>query len=159
MIRKAVLALCIAAPLVAAYATERWVARDAGRKTLIRRLGWWPVPLLALVLFFLGASQAEAVAVARAIPLAGDVAAVFLLFFVGAVLLGFGAGRLLRLPAAQARTLMFSFATRNSFVVLPLALALPPEWGAAAMVIVLQSVVELFGVLVLLWLLARHRTG
>ncbi len=145
--------LVIAVPLVAAYLTERWVARDVERRALIGRLGWWPVPLLALVLFFIGASQVEAVE--RALPLAGDVSAVFLLFFTGAVLLGLGAGRLLRLPVTQVRTLVFSFATRNSFVVLPLALALPAEWAAAAVVIVLQSVVELLGVLVLLWLVPR----
>lgn len=147
--------LVIAVPLLAAYATERWVARDAGRAVLTGRLAWWPIPLLSLVLFFVGASQVEAVE--RALPLAGDVSAVFVLFFAAAVFIGFGAGRLFRLPAAHVRTLVFSFATRNSFVVLPLALALPAEWAAAAVVIVLQSVVELLGVLVLLWLLPSIR--
>ena len=45
---------------------------------------------------------------------------------------------------------MFSLGTRNSFVVLPLALALPPEWRLAIVVIVFQSLVELLGVLVYL---------
>lgn len=150
----AVFLLVIALPLAAAYATERWVARGAGRgEALVWRLGWLPVPLLALVLFFIGASQVEAVE--AALPLVGDVSAVFVLFFIGAVLLGIAGGRVFRLPVAEMRTLVFSFATRNSFVVLPLALALPAEWAAAAVVIVLQSVVELLGVLVLLWLVPR----
>ncbi|AHB48692.1 bile acid:sodium symporter [Hyphomicrobium nitrativorans NL23] len=149
----AVFLLVITMPLAGAYATERWAGRGTGRAALIGRLGWLPVPLLALVLFLIGASQVETVE--ASLPLAGDVAAVFVLFFAGAVLVGIGAGRLFRLPLAEARTLVFSFATRNSFVVLPLALALPAEWAAAAVVIVLQSVVELFGVLVLLWLAPR----
>ena len=145
--------LVIALPLIAAYATERWAGRGAGREALIGRLGSLPVPLLGVVLFLIGASQVEAVE--RALPLAADVAAVFVLFFAGAVALGIGTWRLFRFPVEQGRTLVFSFATRNSFVVLPLALALPAEWAAAAVVIVLQSVVELLGVLVLLWLAPR----
>ena len=43
----------------------------------------------------------------------------------------------------------FSSATRNSLVVLPLALALPPEWATiAAAVIVTQTMVELAGELI-----------
>lgn len=60
------------------------------------------------------------------------------------------------LPVRQARTLLFSFATRNSFVVLPFALALPAAWDVAALVIVFQSLIELFGVLVLLCLVPRR---
>lgn len=41
--------------------------------------------------------------------------------------------------------LTFSFGTRNSFVVLPIALALPEAWQTAVVVIVFQSLVELFG--------------
>ena len=46
--------------------------------------------------------------------------------------------------------------TRNSFVVLPFALALPVHQQAAAVVIVLQSLVELLGMLVLLALVRRR---
>ena len=49
--------------------------------------------------------------------------------------------------------------TRNSFVVLPLALSLPAGWELAALVIVLQSLVELFGMLFYLWWLPRLRLG
>jgi ACR3 family arsenite transporter len=41
--------------------------------------------------------------------------------------------------------LIFSLGTRNSFVMLPLALSLPGAWSAAVVVIVFQSLVELFG--------------
>jgi ACR3 family arsenite efflux pump ArsB len=52
------------------------------------------------------------------------------------------------------RTLAFSLGTRNSFVVLPFALALPPGWEAAVL-IVLQSLVELLGMVLCLWALPR----
>ena len=59
--------------------------------------------------------------------------------------------RLFGLAPAHGRVLAFSFGTRNSFVVLPLALALPPSFEQTAVVIVFQSLVELFGMIVYLW--------
>jgi ACR3 family arsenite transporter len=143
----------IIAPLALAYLTERRVERDPARSALIARLGWLPVPLLALVVLLIAGSQVEAVR--GALPLMGDVLAPFLLFLAAAAALGVGLGRLFALPVVQARTLVFSFSTRNSFVVLPFALALPAGWEAAAIVIVFQSLVELFGMLLFLWLVPR----
>lgn len=40
--------------------------------------------------------------------------------------------------------------TRNSFVVLPFVIALPAGWKPAAAVIVAQSLVELFGMMIYL---------
>jgi ACR3 family arsenite transporter len=54
------------------------------------------------------------------------------------------------------RTLAFSLGTRNSFVVLPFALALPAGWETTVVVIVFQSLVELFGMVFYLWWLPRH---
>ncbi|TVP93698.1 MAG: arsenic resistance protein, partial [Pseudomonadaceae bacterium] len=54
------------------------------------------------------------------------------------------------------RTLAFSLGTRNSFVVLPLALSLPSGWELVAVVIVMQSLVELFGMLLYLHWLPRR---
>ena len=44
-----------------------------------------------------------------------------------------------KLPVAVGRTLAFSLGTRNSFVVLPLASALPAGWEAVAVVVLLIS--------------------
>ncbi|WP_217632628.1 hypothetical protein [Marinobacter sp. AC-23] len=55
--------------------------------------------------------------------------------------------RLFRLPVKSARTIIFSLGTRNSFVALPLALALPEVWGTTVIVIVVQSLVELLGMM------------
>jgi ACR3 family arsenite transporter len=147
----------ILTPLGLAYAAERWAMRDHRRQQLIQRLGWLPVPLLALVLFLVAASQVEAVMQAR--HLASDLLVIFTLFLLGACMCGVLLARLFRLPQAEGRTLLFSFATRNSFVVLPLALALPATWQAAAVVIVYQSMVELFSMLLLLFLFSKQKTA
>lgn len=145
--------IVIIAPLTLAWLTERWAGRHAAGSATIARLAWLPVPLLALVLFLIAGSQVETVR--HALPRVGDVLAAFIAFLLGATLCGLMLARLFRLPVAQGRTVLFSLTTRNSFVVLPLALALPAAWQTAAIVIVLQSLVELFGMLILLWLVPK----
>ena len=55
------------------------------------------------------------------------------------------------LSPVQGRTLAFSMGTRNSFIVLPFALSLPAGWEIAAIVVVIQSLTELFGKVFCLW--------
>jgi ACR3 family arsenite efflux pump ArsB len=55
------------------------------------------------------------------------------------------------LGVKEQRTVIFSAGTGNSFVVLPLALALPAGWELTAAVIVLQSLVELGALVGYLW--------
>lgn len=143
----------IVLPLIAAWLTERWAARAPRAQTLVRRFGWLPVPLLSLVVFLVAASQVQAVL--GALPMLHQVLGVFVAFLVSAALIGLLLGRLLRLPAGSSRALIFSLGTRNSFVVLPLALALAPPWQAAVIVVVFQSLVELFGMLAYLALVPR----
>ncbi|MFE3835603.1 arsenic resistance protein [Pseudogemmobacter sonorensis] len=151
----------MALPLALAFATEKWAARAARGAALVARIGWAPVPLLALVLFLIAASQVEPGR--GALPVLWRILPACLAFLAGAVLIGVGIGRGLGLPVAQARVLVFTFATRNSFVVLPFALALPPGWEAAAVTVIFQSLIELFAMLALLWLVPRwllpDRTG
>lgn len=47
--------------------------------------------------------------------------------------------------------LAFRFGTRNSFVILPLALALPNGYELTVVVIVFQSLIELFGMMWFVW--------
>ena len=138
----------IVAPLVAAWVLERWAEARPGRKAVIERLGLFPVPLLALVVFLIAASQVQTVT--DSLPVLSQVAGVFVGFLVLALIAGLGLTKALSLPARSGRALVFSLGTRNSFVVLPLALALSPEWRLAIVVIVFQSLVELLGVLIYL---------
>lgn len=149
----AVFVALIVLPLLAAGLTEKWAERSSDGPALIARIGWFSVPLLAIVVFMIAASQVQAVK--GALPVLGDVAGVFIAFLAMAALIGMGLGRLLRLPVAACRAVIFSLGTRNSFVVLPLALALAPQWQTATVVIVFQSLVELLGMVVYLWLVPR----
>jgi ACR3 family arsenite transporter len=109
------------------------------------------VPLMVAVLLTVVASQTP-----RA--LAGGTALLALIpayvaFLVLAVAAGVGVSRLARLEAPEARAVTFSGATRNSLVVLPLALALPFPLAPAA--VVTQTLVELVGMVVLVRVLPR----
>ncbi|MCA1777757.1 MAG: arsenic resistance protein, partial [Loktanella sp.] len=140
-------------PLLAAWVVERWVARSRPRVRVIETLAWMPVPLLALVVFLIAASQSQTVF--GSLPLLIAATPVFIAFLLASVGLGLLISRAAGFDLGRARALILSFATRNSFVMLPLALALPSEWQGATVVIVHQSLVELLGVLALLWLLPR----
>lgn len=146
-------AALVLAPLALAVMLERAAARSPRWQALRGWLAWWPVPLLALVVGLIACAQVEVVrqswsAVAATLPL-------FVLYLAVALGLAWALARWHRLPPDQARTLAFSLGTRNSFVVLPLALALPPGWELAAVVIVAQSLVELLGMLVYVALVPR----
>lgn len=148
-----VFATLIVLPLLAAWLTERWAERRPQRADIVARLGRLPVPLLALVVFLIAAAQINAVL--GALPVLGHVLGVFIGYLIAAAGIGIITARLFALPVAAARTLIFSVGTRNSFVVLPLALALSAQWQTAVVVIVFQSLVELFGMVGYLWAVPR----
>lgn len=143
----------IVAPLLAAWLTERWAERRPRGEAMVERIGGLPVPLLGVVVFLIAGSQLQAVS--GALPVLGQVTGVFIAFLIAAALIGLALARVLHLPAGSGRALVFSLGTRNSFVVLPLALALAPQWQIATVVIVYQSLVELFGMVAYLWLVPR----
>lgn len=140
-------------PLVLAFFTEKWVAQKPGRQSLLVVLGGFPVPLLAVVVFSIAAAQVGVVS--ESLGLLAYLALIFVVFLVIAGLLARVIAPLFRLPSGQGRVLAFSFGSRNSFVVLPLALALPSHLELAVVVIVFQSLVELFGMAVYLWWVPR----
>lgn len=136
-------------PLAIAAITQRWIEGRPERAVFQQRLAWWPVPLLALVVGMIAAAH---VSVEMAsLPVLAHVFWLYLGFLFGAALLAKALSRMFRLPVEVGRTLAFSLGTRNSFVVLPLAVALPGGWETAAVVIVFQSLVELFGMVFYLW--------
>ena len=139
-------------PLVAAWGTQL-LAVHRQRTVVVARLGALPVPLLAAVVFSIAASQISVVLDAgRALP---RLVLVYVAFLVVAAALGLALARLLGLEPGAGRVLVFSMGTRNSFVVLPIALALPAGFEIAVVVVVLQSLVELFGMVAYLRLVPR----
>jgi arsenite transporter len=139
--------------LVAAALTERWIEARRERLVWRKRLGWWPVPFLAVVVFLIAGAQVGAVLDAG--PALLTVLPVFIGFLLVAALLARALTGWLRLPVEAGRTLAFSLGTRNSFVVLPFALALPAGWETTVLVIVFQLLVELLGMVFYLWWLPR----
>ncbi len=145
--------LVVVVPLVLAGVTEAWVGEDVRRRDGVQRLSWWPVPLLAVVITLVAAAHVGEVR--AALDVLPVVVAVAVAYLVLALVVARGLAAVAGLPVAQGRTLAFSLGTRNSFVVLPFALALPAGWDVAAMVVVTQSLVELFGMIAYLWLVPR----
>lgn len=139
----------ILTPLFTAFLTEKWIEKAERRSSWRDRLAWLPVPLLAIVVFVIAATQVRIVMDSGV--LLGRLLPVFAAFLVAAGLMARLLARLFRLPPAQGRVLAFSLGTRNSFVVLPLALALPASFELASVVIVFQSLIELFGMVAYLW--------
>lgn len=145
--------LLIVVPLAAATLVQ-WVARHGGTpkgglgavsRTIMRAMDMAMVPLMMLALSVVVGSQIVDVSTQL-----GRLATVIPLFIAfAAVMLGVGiaAGRLARIDPAGIRALVFSGTTRNSLVVLPLALALPQAFALTPLVVVTQMLVEL-GVMV-----------
>lgn len=137
----------IVVPLAAAAIVQGF----ARRSTAVRRfengaLGAM-VPLMMLVLAVVIASQIQAVgaqigALVRVVP-------VYVGFVLVMVALGMLGARAARLDIPDSRALVFSGVTRNSLVVLPLALALPPPLALVPLVVVTQTLVELVAMVIM----------
>lgn len=145
--------LFVGIPLLAAFCTEKWVAKRSERQAFLGVLAWFPVPLLALVVFGIAATQVTLVQ--ASLPDLGQLTLIFAAFLMIALVLAKILAILFRLAAPEGRLLAFSFGTRNSFVVLPIALALPPAYEIAVVAVVFQSIVELFGMVLFVWLVPQ----
>ncbi|WP_455823839.1 arsenic resistance protein [Pseudomonas graminis] len=146
--------LLIVVPMVLAVITLSMARRSALINAWNSAWAWLPVPAMALVLFVVIASQITSVV--RDISLLLPVIPVYVGFLVLAPLTGVLASRLFALPAVTARAVTFSASTRNSLVVLPLALALPEDVrGLAATAVILQTLVELMGELLYIRLIPK----
>ncbi|AZF19099.1 arsenic resistance protein [Pseudomonas sp. R3-52-08] len=140
--------LClIVAPMLLAALTLLLARRSTRISRWNSTWAWLPVPAMALVLFVVIGSQITSVI--RDIGVLLPVLAIYAGFVLLAPLMGMLAARLFALPAASARAVTFSASTRNSLVVLPLALALPEGVrGLAATAVILQTLVELVAQLI-----------
>ena len=111
------------------------------------------VPLMVVTLFTVVASQIRGVG--EQLPALAAVVPLFAAFAAVMVALGVVAARWARLDVPAGRALVFSGVTRNSLVVLPLALALPASLDPAPLVVVTQTLVELGAMVSLVRLVPR----
>jgi ACR3 family arsenite efflux pump ArsB len=139
----------IVVPLGLVALTEAAARRSRVWARWLRFTALLPVPLLALTVLIIAAAQIHSIRASW--RLLGATAAVFFAFAMLAPWLARLVARRFGLAVAEQRTVIFSAGTRNSFVVLPLAVGLPPGWELAAAVIVLQSLIELGALIAYLW--------
>lgn len=143
----------IAVPLLLAALVQSWAARSRSGARANEMLGLLPVPATALVLFVVVASVLPQLGRARDAAL--GVLPLYVAFAVLAPMAGWLVARLFRLDAPAGRAVAFSGATRNSLVVLPLALSVPGAVPILPAVIVTQTLVELLAELVYVRVIGR----
>lgn len=136
----------IAIPLGFAVVCQFWGGRSVVGGFVTKTLGLLPVPATAVVLFIVIAAVLPQIGPAQTAVL--QVAPIYIVYAVLAPLAGWGIARVAKLEATAGRAVAFSAATRNSLVVLPLALAVPGAIPLIPAVIVGQTLVELVASLI-----------
>jgi arsenite transporter len=139
--------LLIVIPLLLAVLTQLWAKKHPLGVQTFELTAWLPVAFMAFVLIAVVASQIGKVysdfdSIINVVP-------IYVLFLTIMPIVSRLIARAFSLDIGAGRALIFSMGTRNSLVVLPLALALPESWRTlAAAVIVTQTIVELIGELI-----------
>ncbi|QEZ48762.1 arsenic resistance protein [Cupriavidus oxalaticus] len=147
----------IAVPLALAVITQLSAARSARMARVGSLLGLLPVPATALVLLVVIASVVPQLGQATGAAL--RVVPIYVAFALIAPGLGWLIARVFGLEAPAGRSIAFSASTRNSLVVLPLALAVPGAVPILPAVIVTQTLVELLSELAYVRLIAKLGRG
>lgn len=145
--------ILIVAPLLLAWATEGLATRHRSGQVIASAMSTAMVPLMTATLFVVVASQFPKIS--HQIDQVLKVVPIYAAFLLIMALLGLAAARLLQLDTGRARALIFSGATRNSLVVLPLALALPAAYAITPAIVVAQTLVELLGMIIFVRIVPR----
>lgn len=147
--------LLIVLPLALATVTQAFAERARHARVIVTAGLSIMVPLMVLTLVVVVGSQVAAVAGALGALLA--VVPVFVGFAAIMLVVGGAAGRVARLDESTRRAVIFSGVTRNSLVVLPLALALPTSFALTPLVVVTQTLIELIVMVALVAAFTRRR--
>ena len=134
----------IVIPLAIAIILQLLAKKAPVGNQLLHLSAWLPVPFMALTLFVVIASQIGKLS--TYMDLLIKVIPVYIAFMIIMPIVSRIIAKRFKLDTGAGRALIFSGSTRNSLVVLPLALALPDEVSTlVAAVIVTQTIVELVG--------------
>lgn len=137
----------IVIPLGIAIAIQLFARKAPVGNRILDLSAWLPVPFMALTLFVVVASQIGKLTIYMDLII--KVIPIYLAFMIIMPIISRFIAKWFNLDTGSGRALIFSGSTRNSLVVLPLALALPDDSGTlAAAVIVTQTIVELAGELI-----------
>lgn len=129
-------------PVIIALILQKFSQSNKGINNLNQAISWLPVPIMALVLIAVIASQISFVTkdltvIYRIIP-------IYICFAIVAPIIGNLCAKLFKLDVELRRSIAFSATTRNSLVVLPLALTLPQNLAlTVTSIIVTQTIIEL----------------
>ena len=143
----------IVIPLIAAALVQWWARNARPGRAIEAAMAAAMVPLMMATLGVVVGSQIAAVGSKLGQLLA--VIPIYVVFAMVMLVVGIFAGRAARLDVASVRALVFSGATRNSLVVLPLALALPAAFALTPLVVVTQTLVELVAMVAFVKLVPR----
>lgn len=143
----------IAIPLVLAGLMQLWATRSQSGERVFAAFSFLPIPATALVLFVVIATVVPRLEAATDAAL--QVIPIYIAFALIAPVLGWIMGGLFRLTSTARRAVAFSAGTRNSLVVLPLALAIPGAIPVLPAIIVTQTLVELISELAYVRLLSK----
>ncbi|MBD8045048.1 arsenic resistance protein [Arthrobacter sp. Sa2BUA2] len=149
----AALVWLILVPLALAAMTQAASRRSDAARRSARFVQDLMVPLMMLTLAVVVGSQISAVG--GELPALLAVVPLYAAFLILMVPIGMGMARALKLDVPGTRAVIFSGATRNSLVVLPLALALPAHLALVPLAVVTQTLVELAGMVLLVRLIPR----
>ena len=137
----------IVIPLGIAIAIQLLARKAPVGNKILYLSAWLPVPFMALTLFVVVASQIGKLS--TYMDLIIKVIPIYVAFMIIVPVVSRFIAKWFKLDTGSGRALIFSGSTRNSLVVLPLALALPDEFSTlVAAVIVTQTIVELAGELI-----------
>lgn len=137
----------IVIPLGIAIVIQLFAKKTPVGNRILNHSEWLPVPFMALTLFVVVASQigklsAHMDLIIKVIP-------IYIAFMIIMPIISRYIAKWFNLDIGSGRALIFSGSTRNSLVVLPLALSLPDDFRTlVAAVIVTQTIVELAGSLI-----------
>ncbi|MCQ4150484.1 MULTISPECIES: arsenic resistance protein [Rhodococcus] len=145
--------LLIVVPLTLAALTQALARRHHLGTQIMNTMAATMVPIMMATLAVVVASQIDAVRTEGSQLI--TVVPIFAAFLIIMAIVGLATARATRQDVPATRALIFSGATRNSLVVLPLALALPPALSLAAVVVVTQTLVELIGMVAYVRLVPR----
>ncbi len=134
----------IVIPLVIAIIFQLLAKKSIIGQKIIHFSAWLPVPFMALTLFVVVASQIGKLS--SSIDLIVKVIPIYIAFMLIMPFISKHIGKRFKLDLASGRALIFSGSTRNSLVVLPLALSLPDSIHTVVVaIIVTQTIVEIIG--------------
>jgi arsenite transporter len=137
----------IVVPLGIAIAIQLFARKAPVGNKILDLSAWLPVPFMALTLFVVISSQIGKLS--TYIDLIIKVIPIYIAFMIIMPIISRYIAKWFKLDIGSGRALIFSGSTRNSLVVLPLALALPDNLSTSvAAIIVTQTIVELAGELI-----------